>query len=154
MKQVILDTAPARTPQDIYAAVEQEGLQPGDGLKVLQMSGTDKEGPLPARIVVLIVVLWYMYMSSKAKKEKERIAAEILDDVFGKYSSAEELEKELKEEFNISVTTETVPAAVSDWSQLSMGTFEQAAYGDDEPDISHIVVREPNPEYRPWKKDA
>lgn len=154
MKQVVLDTATTRTPQEIYAAVELEGLQPGDGLKVLQKSSTGKEGPLPAKIVVLIVVLWYMYMSSKAKKEKERIAAEILDDVFGKYSSTEELEKELKEEFNISVTTETVPAAVSDWSQLSMGTFERAAYDDDEPDISHIAVREPNPEYKPWKKDA
>jgi len=123
MKQVVLDTATARTPQEIYDAVEQEGLQPGDGLKVLQQSSTVQEGPLSAMIVVLIVVLWYM--SSKEKKEKERIAAEILDDVFGKYNSAEEL----KEEFNISVTTETVPAAASDWSQLSMGTFERAAYG-------------------------
>ncbi len=152
MKQVILDTAKARTPQEIYAAVEKEGLQPGDGLKVLQKSSTGKEGPLPTVIVVLIVVLWYM--SSTAKKEKERIATEILDDVFGKYSSAEELEKELKEEFNISVTTETLPATSSNWSQLSMGNFEQAAYGDDEPDISHIAVREPNPEYKPWNKDA
>ena len=152
MKQVILDTATARTPQEIYAAVEQEGLQPGDDLKVLQKSSTGKEGPLSAMIVVLIVVLWYM--SSKAKKEKERIAAEILDDVFGKYNSAEELEKELKEEFNISVTTETLPVTSSDWSQMSMGTFERAAYGEDEPDISHIAVREPNPEYKPWKKDA
>ena len=121
-------------------------------MKVLQKSSTGKEGPLSAMIVVLIVVLWYM--SSKAKKEKERIAAEILDDVFGKYNSAEELEKELKEEFNISVTTETLPVTSSDWSQMSMGTFERAAYGEDEPDISHIAVREPNPEYKPWKKDA
>jgi hypothetical protein len=52
---------------------------------------------------------------------------------------------ELKDEFNISVTTEDLPA--SEWPQLSMSTFERAACGDDEPDISHIAVREPNLEY-------
>ncbi len=152
MKQVILDTAKARTPQEVYALLEREGLQPGDNLKVMQKPAPDKESLMAVLIIALIAVLWYM--SAKAKREKERMAAEILDDVFGKYNSAEELEKELREEFNVSVTTETLPAGPDDWSQLSMSTYERAAYGEDEPDISHIVVREPNPEYTPWKKDA
>ena len=33
-----------------------------------------------------------------------------------------------------------------------MGTYEQAAYADDEPYISHIAVREPNAEYKPIQK--
>ena len=116
MKQVILDTAKAKTPQEVYALLEREGLQPGDNVKVMQKPTPDK--------------------------------------VFGKYNSAEELENELREEFNVSVTTETLPAGPDDWSQMTMSTYERAAYGEDEPDISHIVVREPNPEYKPWKKDA
>lgn len=136
----------------MLAVLEQEGLQQGDDLKVVQKVTPGAENIMAVVIIVLMAALWYM--SRKARQEKERIAAEILDDVFGKYNSAEELEKELKEEFNISVTTETLPAAPSDWSHMSMGTFERAAYGDDEPDISHIAVREPNPEYKPWKKDA
>jgi hypothetical protein len=36
---------------------------------------------------------------------------------------------------------------------MTMRTYEQAAYADDEPDISHIALREPNPAYEPWKKD-
>lgn len=72
--------------------------------------------------------------------------------MFGRYNSAAELEKELKDGFNISVTAEDLPA--SEWPRLSMSTFERAAYGNDEPDISHIAVREPNPAYTPWKKDA
>lgn len=46
---------------------------------------------------------------------------------------------------------EILAAIPDEWSQLSMAAFEQAAYGEDEPDISHILVREPNPAYTPWK---
>ena len=151
MKQVVLDTTKARNPREVLAVLEREGLQQGDDLKVVQKGTADMENVM-AVIIVLMAALWYM--GSRAKQRKERIASDILDDVFGKYNSAEELEKELKQEFNISVTTETLPAAPSSWSHMSMGTFERAAYGDDEPDISHIAVREPNPEYTPWKKDA
>lgn len=152
MKQVVLDTTKARNPKEVIAVLEREGLQPGDDLKVVQKAASDQENFMAAVIIALMAAIWYM--SRKARQENDRIAAGILDDVFGKYNSAEELEKELKAEFNISVTTETVPTPASPWPQLSMGTFERAAYGDDEPDISHIAVREPNPEYRPWKKDA
>ena len=152
MKQVILDTAKAKTPQEVYALLEREGLQPGDNVKVMQKPTPDKESLMAVLIIVLIAVLWYM--STKAEREKERMAAEILDDVFGKYNSAEELEKELREEFNVSVTTETPPAGPDDRTRRTTSPYERAAYGEDEPDISHIVVREPNPEYKPWKKDA
>ncbi len=101
-------------------------------------------------LLALIAVHWYMRRSQKS----ELLATELLDDLFKKYNSAEELEKDLQAEFNVTITRETTPGTPEGWSQLSMGTFEQAAYSDDEPDISHIAVREPNPEYRPWKKDA
>ena len=72
--------------------------------------------------------------------------------MFGRYNSAAQREKELKDEFNISVITEDLSA--SEWPRLNMSNFERAAYGNEEPDISHIAVREPNPAYTPWKKDA
>jgi hypothetical protein len=150
MKQVILDTATARTPQEIYAFMERESPQPGDSLKVLQRPMFDQQAKESLFLFVLIAMLWYM----GRKDRRDQLAAELLDDVFKKYHSVEELEQELKEEFNISVTTETRPDTTGDWSRISMGTFERAAYGDDEPDISHIAVREPDPEYKPWKKDA
>lgn len=148
MKQVILDTTKARRPQEVYALLDREGLQPGDSIKVLGKPVFDQQAREALFLLALIAVLWYL----NRKMKSEAIAAALLDDVFSKYDSAEELERELKEEFNVSVTTEVLSA--SDWPQLSMGAFEQAAYSDDEPDISHIAVREPNPAYRPWKKDA
>lgn len=33
----------------------------------------------------------------------------------------------------------------------SINAIGAAAYGQDEPDISHLVLKEPNPEYKPWK---
>jgi hypothetical protein len=33
----------------------------------------------------------------------------------------------------------------------AVNTFGSIAYGEDEPDISRLVLKEPNPEYKPWK---
>jgi len=33
----------------------------------------------------------------------------------------------------------------------AVNTFGTTAYSEDEPDISHLVLKEPNPEYKPWK---
>lgn len=148
MKQVILDTTKARNPQEVYAQLDREGLQPGDSIKVLEKPLFDQQAKEAFFLIALLAVLWYM----NRKRQNEAFAAQLLDEVFGKYNSAAELEKELKDEFNISVTTEVLPA--SEWPTLSMTTFEQAAYADDEPDISHLAVKEPNPAYRPWNKDA
>lgn len=148
MKQVILDTTKARNPQELYAQLDREGLQPGDSIKVLEKPLFDQQAKESFFLIALIAVLWYMHR----KRQNEAFAAQLLNEVFGKYNSAAELEKELKAEFNISVTTEVLPASA--WPTLSMTTFEQAAYADDEPDISHLAVKEPNPAYRPWKKEA
>jgi hypothetical protein len=115
---------------------------------VLEKPLFDQQAREALFVLALLAVLWYM----NRERKREAFAAQLLDEVFGRYNSAAELEKELKDEFNISVTTEDLPA--SEWPRLSMSTFERAAYGNDEPDISHIAVREPNPEYTPWKKDA
>lgn len=149
MKQVILDTAHATTPQELYAVLEREALQPGDCVKVLQRP-MDQQLQVPMSVMVLLAVIWYM----NDKRKNDQFAATLLDDVFRKYDSAEELERELKTTFDVTVTMETVQPPPSDWPSLTMATYEQAAYGEDEPDISGIAVREPNPEYRPWKKDA
>ncbi len=146
---MILDTAQARTPQEVYQLVEREGLQAGDSLKVVQKPVLDKQTAATAFLIVLVAVLWYM--NAKAKREKEQFASDLLDDLFKKYNSAEELERELQQEFNVAVTTEIVEDS---WASDSMRTFERAAYAEDEPDISHIEVKEPNPHYRPWKEGA
>lgn len=33
----------------------------------------------------------------------------------------------------------------------AVNAFGANAYGEDEPDIAHLVLKEPNPEYKPWK---
>lgn len=88
-------------------------------------------------LLALIAVLWYMH---RQRKDTE-FAAGLLDEVFGKYNSAAELERELKADLDITVNRGLVPE--SQWSQQTMSTFEQAAYGEDEPDISHLAVAPP-----------
>ena len=127
MKQVVLDTATARSLQEIYALVELGGPQPGDSLKVVQRPVLDEQAKEAFFLLALIAVHWYMSRSQKS----ELLATELLDDLFKKYNSAEELEKDLQAEFNVTITRETTPGTPEGWSQLSMGTFEQAAFGDD-----------------------
>jgi hypothetical protein len=148
MKQVIVDTTKVRNPREVYALLDQQGLQPGDRITVLERPLFDQQAREAIFLFALIAVLWYMHRERK----DTAFAAGLLDDVFSKYNSAEELERELKTEFDITVSTDLVPE--SQWSQLTMSTFEQAAYGEDEPDISHLAAREPNPAYQPWKKDV
>lgn len=33
----------------------------------------------------------------------------------------------------------------------SADAFGNTAYGTEEPDIDHLVLKEPNPNYKPWK---
>ncbi|HLG35594.1 MAG TPA: hypothetical protein VI757_12000 [Bacteroidia bacterium] len=40
-----------------------------------------------------------------------------------------------------------------DWMKLGMQNLAKA-YGNDEPDIDNLAVKEPNPEYNPWKQGA
>jgi hypothetical protein len=148
MRAIVLHAHAAHTPQEIYAMVEREGPRPGDSLKVVQRPATKQANEGIFRLV-LVAILWYL-----GKQQREQKAGELLDDLFKGYNSSEELEKELQAEFNVSIFRETLPDMPDEWPHLGMGAFEQAAYGEDEPDISHIAVREPNPEYRPWKKDA
>ena len=37
-----------------------------------------------------------------------------------------------------------------DWMRLGMQNLANA-YSNDEPDIDNLTVKEPNPEYNPWK---
>jgi hypothetical protein len=147
MKQVILDTTKVRNPQEVFALLHREGLESGDSIRVLERPLFDEQAREALFLLALMAVLWYM----NRERKNAAFATELLDDVFGKYNNAEDLEKELHLEFDISVTTEMLPP--SEWPRMTMRTYEQAAYADDEPDISHIALREPNPAYEPWKKD-
>jgi hypothetical protein len=146
MKQVILDTAQANTPHEVYALLEREGLQAGDSIKVLEKPLFDQKTREAIYIFVMVAVMWFL----SRKHKSEQLATELLDDVFKKYNSAEDLERELQEEFSISVSKEDLDTELEDWRRFGLVNLGHA-YSVDEPDISSIPVREPNPDYKPWK---
>ncbi|MCG3167395.1 MAG: hypothetical protein POELPBGB_03185 [Bacteroidia bacterium] len=39
-----------------------------------------------------------------------------------------------------------------EWAEIAKQGLAKA-YGDDEPDYSDVQLKEPNPEYKSWKKD-
>ena len=58
MKQVILDTTKARNPQEVYAQLDREGLQPGDSIKVLEKPLFDQQAKEAFFLIALLAVLW------------------------------------------------------------------------------------------------
>ncbi len=46
---------------------------------------------------------------------------------------------------------ETPEQEHNDWSNLGIQNLANA-YKSDEPDIDDLLLKEPNPEYNPWKK--
>lgn len=41
---------------------------------------------------------------------------------------------------------------LDEWTDIAMQGLAKT-YGDDEPDYSDVILKEPNPEYKPWKKE-
>ena len=65
--------------------------------------------------------------------------------------STAELEKKIKKEFGVSVEIEQADEEEKMWRDLSAHHFLKG-YDDAEPEYTLSDVREPNPEYKKWKK--
>ena len=78
----------------------------------------------------------------------------VIDDVFGKYNSAEELEKDIEREYGVKVTVEAKKDPErEDWMRFAATQFERG-YTDADDVYSDLPIIEPNPNYAPWKKEA
>jgi superfamily I DNA and RNA helicase len=117
--------------------------QPKKGDKVKLVS---KEHTIIAVAVILILGVALGYYFNKKKKTEN--AEKILDDFFTDFNTAEELEKHIEEEYGIIVEHQSEDTESQDWNRFALQNLN-SAYAENEPDISHIQVKEPNPSYKP-----
>ncbi len=99
-------------------------------------------------VFILILVVWHF---SRASKKKKTFGDEVEDMLFDKNISAETLEKQIVKEYGIEVEVEQQADEESRWRDLSAGNFLKG-YSESEPDYTEADVKEPNPEYKKWKK--
>ena len=131
---------PIRTktkPADIRKLFEQHRLRQGDKLEI------DLEQHASA-LLLLVVVIIALGMHFNRKRETDKL----LQDVFSKYPSIGELEAEVKREYGVELQLTSIAADEhrDEWGHAGMRQLGDAL--EDEDDISHMIVKEPNPKFR------
>ncbi len=151
MQTIELDIAKYKTREELMNFLKRRDVRKGDTVKVV----TDEDKTtLAATGIVVIVLLAIIYIFSQRKKSDRELEGEAILDKLVKGKSIDEIEKEVKDEYGVKIEVEQKKDEErEDWIKLSMKGLDKG-YAKDDPDISSIPVREPNPKYNPWKKGA
>lgn len=148
MKQIVINTG-SQAGTTAYGLFRREGLAPGDSLLLMRMPRLPQDTWLAMVMLVMLTARHFL----KAKDAGEPKADELLLDLRANHG-AQALKKELKEEFNVEVILDPEYDDEREfWANVGLWGLSRA-YADDEPDISHITLREPNPDYVPWKPET
>lgn len=142
MREITIDID-GKSPAEIRDTLRKAGLSSGDHVKLVHAARTAFAG-----FMVLMVVYLFLKMQQALKPFGEKV----LDDLFGKYNSEEELEAEIERDYGIKITVESkTDPEHEEWMSMSALEFDRA-YTDPLDDYSDVPVKEPNPHYRPWKQ--
>lgn len=147
MKQIVINTE-SQAGTAAYGLFQREGLAPGDSLLLMRRPQLPQDTWLTMVMLVMLAARHFL----KAKGAAEPKADELLLDLRAN-QGAQALKKELKDAFNVDVILD--PEADDErafWTNVGLWGLSRA-YAEDEPDISHIKLLEPNPEYIPWKPE-
>ena len=143
MKEVAIDID-QKSPEEIRSELRDANLSNGDHLKLVHAAKTTF-----AVATILFLVWLFFKMQGTVKSYGDKI----LDDLFGRYNSEEELEAEIEKEYGIKVTVEPkLDPDREDWMSMSATQFNRG-YADADDIYDSLPLEEPNPDYIPWKKD-
>lgn len=132
-----------KKPKDIRDFINRTQPKKGDKVRLFSEQTTITTVVI-LTLVVLGVALGYYFNKKKKTEDSEKI----LEDLFADFNTAEELEKHIEEEYGIIVEHQPEDTESEDWSRFALHNLNNA-YAEDEPDISQIQVKEPNPSYNP-----
>jgi hypothetical protein len=148
MKQIVINTG-SQAGTAAYGLFRREGLAQGDSLMLMRMPGLPQETWLTMVMLVMLAARHFL----KGKGDAEPKADELLLDLRANHG-AYALKKELMEEFNVEVILDPEDDEEREfWGNVGLWSLDRA-YAEDEPDISHITLLEPNPDYVPWKPEV
>ncbi len=148
MQTLELEVGEVTTADQVMEFFRSNNLIAGDTLRLL----TDQQKKnLSLLTVVAFIAIAIEHYFLKEKHEHENKGAKMLDDVFnGK--TVEEIEKQIEFEYGVKLEVEqSEDEERREWGILSKQGLSHA-YGDDEPDYSDADIKEPNPDYKEWRK--
>ncbi len=148
MKQIVIDTGNT-SGIAAFGLFEREGLQPGDTLRIVRRPKLSQEAWVA--LVLLVMIAANYFLKKKQTVGKAPAADDLMTEVASTDKGMADLQQGLKDDFNVKVETDPpVDDDYDSWREFALYNMN-LAYGPDEPDISHITLLEPNPDYKPWK---
>jgi hypothetical protein len=147
MKTHEIEVSEIGSQSELIKLMEKENIKRGDTIK---LTDNNKNGLL-SEAILFLVMLAIIHLFVKEKKKQEQQGNRILEKLFGG-KSIDEIEKEVESEYGIKVEVEYKEnTEEKGWKELSAANFIKG-YSQDEPDYTEADIKEPNEEYRKWKK--
>jgi hypothetical protein len=146
MSSYKINISKANQPHAMALLLKKKNVKRGDKVKLV----ADEAWTTVAMMGALMVVVLALYMLQD-KRKKLDAAQKLLDDLYKDYKSPEELEAQIKQEYDVTVEIEDGDGEKKFWKETAARGMAKA-YGNDEPDYSDVKLLEPNPQYKPWKK--
>ena len=141
MSKIVLEPHFGSSPADLAATLRSSGVAQGDSVLIRRARSLDerKWGSLLLLALIAIVIA-----ADKRWKRDSTWSEELLNDLFNGTGDPVALERVIEERTGVDITVEDG----GEWPTAGMYLLDRA-YGDDEPDISGLTAREPNPDHRP-----
>lgn len=104
----------------------------------------------PEHFAVLVILVFLIFIEKR--KQRQSFGEELLKELFMEFMSVKDAEEAIRREYGIEVTVKHKDLEHEAWIKGGLEAFSKG-YGADEPDYSMDDIKEPNPDYKPWKKD-
>ncbi len=144
MRTIDLNIANYHVPGDVIPLFHKHDLQFGDTIKV-----TTQEGNEDLTLLIVVVIAVALVIFYQQKKKRKDNGESILNNLFKQIVTIEEIEKEVEQEYGIKIVVETKPNEERGfWNRMTAIGLSKA-HSSEEPDYSDVIVKEPNPSYKP-----
>lgn len=140
MNTIYIDTSKIQSHQDAYELFKNEQLKKGDEVHILTMN---EQSVMWLTVLILIAIMYYFHSEQKTESN---FGQQLLDDLFGDRST-EEIEKEIEDEYGITIKVEHKDLLEEEWTQLAAKGLAES-YSEEEPDYSDVELKESNPDYQ------
>ena len=146
MRTVDIDLDGSASLSGLLSRLRDEHVHAGDHLRLFS-SKPQSDLDSFALLMIVFHVLDRLFATQPVNEARARFGDQVVRDLFGRYTNAEELELDLEKEFGVEISILARGDEDADWLRLSAGNLARA-YGEHEPDYSASDVKEPNPHYR------
>lgn len=144
MREILIDISNLTSPNDIEAVLKKENPKKGDHVR---LSGSHQIPVLHVFSVMFFMFLYFLQGKQHTYTEK------LLKNVFGKNQTPDDLKAEIEQESGIKVTLDPIEDPDrEDWMRMSAIQFSRG-YTEEDDVYDSLPIKEPNPDYIPWKKD-